>query len=259
MQKPSLEMIIIGVILLLFSAYALNKCNARKVNFQSNQNPLKTTPPTTSSNSDLYDNTRRATTDTLVARSPTAGSNTNYTPAPNTVPTSYEPPLRPSRTPSATVSPDPIGTFSATTPDAEPVITARPSLTPKAVLSAEDDGTVIKTTPRPIKKATIIPEMKEETDVTSTTSTAGGARLYVSISGLKVRTEPNLQAKVIQKLSLFDEVMYQNEVTKYTQPLSLGKEMANEPWVKVRTKKGKLGWVYGAGVSYYKIKRKGVM
>ena len=34
-----------------------------------------------------------------------------------------------------------------------------------------------------------------------------------------------------------------------------GYEIADEPWVKVQHKRGRIGWVYGAGVNYYKKKR----
>ncbi len=83
--------------------------------------------------------------------------------------------------------------------------------------------------------------------------------LYITIDNLKLRTEPKLEADVLATLSLFDEVYFMNEVTEFKQEISLGYEIANEPWVKVQTKKGKDGWVYGAGVHYYKKKRSGVM
>ena len=81
----------------------------------------------------------------------------------------------------------------------------------------------------------------------------------VIIDGLNVRTEPNLKAKSLGKLKLFDQVIFMNEVTDTIQKISLGYEEATEPWVKIKTKKGTIGWVYGAGVSYYKKKRKGVI
>ncbi|MBP7273466.1 MAG: SH3 domain-containing protein [Saprospiraceae bacterium] len=83
--------------------------------------------------------------------------------------------------------------------------------------------------------------------------------LFVIIDGLNVRTEPNLKAKSLGKLKLFDQVIFMNEVTDTIQKISLGYEEATEPWVKIKTKKGTIGWVYGAGVSYYKKKRKGVI
>ncbi|MFT4758984.1 MAG: hypothetical protein ACI9XO_004797 [Paraglaciecola sp.] len=83
--------------------------------------------------------------------------------------------------------------------------------------------------------------------------------LYITINNLKMRRSPELKADVIAELSLFSKVFFMNEVTDSLYEINLGYEVAKEPWVKVRTKKGKEGWVYGAGVNYYKKKRSGVM
>ena len=83
--------------------------------------------------------------------------------------------------------------------------------------------------------------------------------LFVTIDGLNVRSEPKVNAKSFGKLKLYDEVTFMDEVTKETTKLSLGATEANEPWIKIKTKRGTVGWVYGAGVSYYKTKKKGVL
>jgi hypothetical protein len=41
--------------------------------------------------------------------------------------------------------------------------------------------------------------------------------------------------------------------------VNLGTEKADEPYVKIKTKRGTVGWVYGAGVHYVKKKRSGVL
>lgn len=86
-----------------------------------------------------------------------------------------------------------------------------------------------------------------------------GTRLYVTIDKLKIRKTPGLKGELLGELKLFDEVYYQNEVTDSTYEVNLGKELANEPYVKVKTKRGTIGWVYGAGVHYIKKKRSGVL
>lgn len=97
------------------------------------------------------------------------------------------------------------------------------------------------------------------TSSTSTPKTATAAsRLYVTIDGLNMRTGPHLDSTIVAKLSLFEEVFFMNEITDSTQQINLGKEVADEPWVKVQNKRGKTGWVYGAGVNYYRKKRDGV-
>ncbi len=78
--------------------------------------------------------------------------------------------------------------------------------------------------------------------------------LYVTIDDLNVRNAPALDAEVVDQLPLFEEVLFLNEWTDFTTEVNLGKGMANEPWIKVRTPKGHEGWVFGAGVHYYKQK-----
>lgn len=79
--------------------------------------------------------------------------------------------------------------------------------------------------------------------------------LYVTIDDLKLRDKPNLQGRVLTSLELFEEVTFLNEITEFRQKLNLGFEIAEEPWVKIKTERGYIGWVYGAGVHFYKKKR----
>lgn len=85
-----------------------------------------------------------------------------------------------------------------------------------------------------------------------------GTTLYITIDNLNMRTHPHLDSAVVAQLPLFETVTFLNEVTEFKEEINLGKEMANEPWVKIQTKRGKAGWVYGAGVHYHKKKREGV-
>lgn len=94
-----------------------------------------------------------------------------------------------------------------------------------------------------------------------TTQLAGKVRgrLYITIDKLKVRTEPGLKSTVLVQLPLFEEVAFLDEVTDSTYQINLGYVMADEPYVKIRTSEGIEGWVYGAGVNYYKKKRQGAL
>jgi len=122
--------------------------------------------------------------------------------------------------------------------------------TPKDTLNTKKDTTKIKSSTAVKDSITISKPKIIEKKVT---------KLFVTIDGLNVRNEPNVKAKSFGKLKLYDEVEFMNDVTKESTKLSLGAADANEPWVKIRTKKGTVGWVYGAGVSYYKTKKKGVL
>jgi uncharacterized protein YgiM (DUF1202 family) len=83
--------------------------------------------------------------------------------------------------------------------------------------------------------------------------------LFVTIDGLKMRKEPGLKSETVAKLDLHEQVTFLNQRTEWSQEISLGYEKVTDHWVKVRSKAGKEGWVFGAGVNYYKGKRKGVM
>ncbi|PHN07173.1 SH3 domain-containing protein [Flavilitoribacter nigricans] len=84
----------------------------------------------------------------------------------------------------------------------------------------------------------------------------GYAPLYVTIDGLNLRDEPKLSGKVLTSLKLFEEVAFMGEVTDSTEQINLGRITPDEPWIKVRGR-GHVGWVYGAGVEYYKKKLEG--
>jgi hypothetical protein len=92
---------------------------------------------------------------------------------------------------------------------------------------------------------------------TSADTKGSGSTLFVSIDGLKVRKEPGLKGETLETLKLHDQVTFLNKKTEWTQEISLGYEKVTDHWVKVRTKSGKEGWVFGAGVHYYKTKRQG--
>ncbi len=83
--------------------------------------------------------------------------------------------------------------------------------------------------------------------------------LYVTIDQLKLRKEPGLKSETIAQLDLYEQVYYLDEKSDYTQEINLGTELVTDYWVKVKTKSGKVGWVFGAGVHYYKQKRKGTL
>ena len=124
--------------------------------------------------------------------------------------------------------------------------------TPKKPLPAAPAATdtTAKQTPPPATKPVASTPPKPEQQY---------SKLFVTIEGLNLRSQPGLKTGVVAKLALFEEVYFLNEVTDSTTELSLGYEKANEPWVKIRTRKGQEGWVYGAGVSYYKKKRPGTL
>ena len=119
-----------------------------------------------------------------------------------------------------------------------------------------------RTAPAPAVRAAeatapALPRLQRDTVIAAPTADSvpaapAASRLYVTIDGLNLRREPGLSSPVIVKLALFDEVYYAEEVTDSTFRVNLGRAEVDEPYVKVRTKAGTTGWVYGAGVNYYR-------
>lgn len=105
------------------------------------------------------------------------------------------------------------------------------------------------------------PTISNQTQSATPTTTTGTkySTLYVTIDGLKVRKQPNLKGEVLETLELYEQVSFLNQKSEKVEEISLGLEKVTDHWVKIRTKSGKDGWVFGAGVHYYKMKRKGVM
>lgn len=93
----------------------------------------------------------------------------------------------------------------------------------------------------------------------TSTSTASYTTLYVTIEGLKLRKSPGLHSDLMDKLKLYEPVLFLNKKSEKQEEISLGSEKVTDYWFKVRTKSGKEGWVFGAGVAFYKTKRKGVV
>ena len=125
-----------------------------------------------------------------------------------------------------------------------------PADNPKPVGTTDASSQPAAGNPAPVPAATT---------ATPPVSGANYTKLYIVMDGVNLRSTPQLKSEVVDKLPLFEEVYFLNQVTDSTQELSIGKEIVNEPWVKVRNKRGKEGWVYGAYVDYYKKKRKGTI
>lgn len=83
--------------------------------------------------------------------------------------------------------------------------------------------------------------------------------LYSTINGLNVRSGPDLSNGIIARLPLYAEVLFAGAVTDSLYEINLGEITPRAPWVQVELADGKVGWVYGAGVSYYKYQLQGVI
>lgn len=67
---------------------------------------------------------------------------------------------------------------------------------------------------------------------------------------LRVRDSAGKDGKVIGELSTGEVVIYTGIKSDFTTPVKLRGYPYNDPWLKVTTKSGEEGWVYGGGVTY---------
>ncbi|MEM9991075.1 MAG: SH3 domain-containing protein [Bacteroidota bacterium] len=109
------------------------------------------------------------------------------------------------------------------------------------------DSVLEKPKPKPLKA----PSLKQTSPAIVTKRTV----LYVTIDGMNLRDKPTLKSGIIQKLPLYEQVYFMDETSEFTQKLDLFEGVTtDEPWIKVQTKEGKTGWLYGAGVHFYRKK-----
>ena len=71
--------------------------------------------------------------------------------------------------------------------------------------------------------------------------------LYVWLDNLRVREKPDLSLKIIDYLQFADEVEYLNEMSTTKSKVTIRGNTYNAPWIKIKTKSGKIGWVYSIG------------
>lgn len=159
----------------------------------------------------------------------------------------------------------------AAAPAPAPVNTQRPTVQPLSSTPVTPVQQSVTTTPQPTLRAPVpttakpsatpTPAKPSATPSTPSTSAATSkySTLFVTIDGLKMRKQPGLKGELVAQLDLYEQVYFLNQKSEKTEEISLGYEKVTDHWVKVRTKSGKEGWVFGAGVHYYKMKRKGVM
>lgn len=98
-------------------------------------------------------------------------------------------------------------------------------------------------------------EQRMQTPAAAPADGISGVPLFVTIDGLKLRKEPGLKGEAIEQLKLNEQVTFLNQKTDWSQEISMDGEKVTDYWVKVRTASGKTGWVFGAGLHYYKMKR----
>ena len=77
--------------------------------------------------------------------------------------------------------------------------------------------------------------------------------IYTWVNELRMREEPSTNSPIVVTLKEGEPLEYGGEKSDFTEKISLRGTLFDEPWLKVTTKSGKEGWVYGGGVKFYKV------
>jgi Bacterial SH3 domain len=179
-------------------------------------------------------------------------------PTPQPLPT---PGAEPTATTPAVAEANPATTTPAPAPaavvPAPAVVPAEKVTTPESFARKLTPKPMTTTTQRAVPRATVPATGKEETvafnpDGGGAVETGGGITFYTVVPDVKIRAQPGLDAKILGKIPKDIAVTYLNVRTDKTQKLTIDNIPHDEPWLKIRTKKGTIGWVYGGTVRGYK-------
>lgn len=78
-------------------------------------------------------------------------------------------------------------------------------------------------------------------------------KLYSWLEDLRVREKPEKSATVVAELGVGESVTYLNEKTAFTIQVNIRGQNLDEPWLKVKTREGIEGWVFGGGLKVYEV------
>lgn len=80
-------------------------------------------------------------------------------------------------------------------------------------------------------------------------------KLYVLADSLRLRQSPELAGRVLAYLKYGEEVLDMGEATALQKLRISPDEVRRAPWVKIKTKTGKIGWAFGAYMQFYPVPR----
>ncbi|MCS6928470.1 MAG: SH3 domain-containing protein [Saprospiraceae bacterium] len=148
----------------------------------------------------------------------------------------------------------PVKTNGTLSPSMKPI----PSSPPKEALDSSSPVTTYSLPkPAPLKRPMLTKEPQPPALTPSEPPTATYSTLYVTIDGLNLRKEPNRRSAIIGRLKLYEPVLFLNKKSEQLEEINLGREKVKDYWIFIRTQSGKEGWVFGAGLHYYPMKRPG--
>lgn len=78
--------------------------------------------------------------------------------------------------------------------------------------------------------------------------------VYAWVDKLRMREEPDTKSPIVEEIPEGGSLTFLDEKSDFTETFTLRGKTYDEPWLKVKTTGGKVGWVYGGGVKFYQPK-----
>jgi len=91
----------------------------------------------------------------------------------------------------------------------------------------------------------------ETTEVTEIPQKEKETTLYAWVDKLRIREQPTTKSEIVAEVKEGTSFIYMNEKTDFKDRINLRGTLFNEPWLKIKTKEGKVGWVFGGAIKFY--------
>jgi len=91
----------------------------------------------------------------------------------------------------------------------------------------------------------------ETTEVTEIPQKEKETILYAWVDKLRIREQPSTKSEIVAEVKEGTSFVYMNEKTDFKDRINLRGTLFNEPWLKIKTENGKIGWVFGGAVKFY--------
>jgi Bacterial SH3 domain. len=161
------------------------------------------------------------------------------------------------------VAPPPVTTSTPPPPTTNGITEPVPEPQPEVVVEKEVQTVqkVVKTPAEPQKKSVVKikrPVQKVEGESVFVkpeieVEEVAAIPIYTVTESVNVRSKPGRDGVVLERIPARNtELYFLGNRTEATQKINMDGTNYNEPWLKVKTANGRIGWVYGGTVRFYK-------
>lgn len=114
--------------------------------------------------------------------------------------------------------------------------------------TTQDTTTAVSTTQNTITAVSTVQQPPRQIDTTSFIR-----KLYVAGDSVRMRKEPQIGAELLAYLRHGEELTDLGERTALEKIRLSPDELCTAPWIKIKTKTGKIGWAFGGYLQFYPV------